>query len=407
MPLRLGGSIRRDRNTVETTGATVAGIKATATATLVAPVVSGGGAGVAWGDTITHGDQLTLNHVGPWSIQNVSKGSETLSTIDPSGERVSNWPSWGRPSWIPAGDYVYNNSLTNYGGVVPSGGMTIDGYFVPAGTWVSQFRNFTGGVYIEGDCTGDAAAFPGVMFRGCRMRGAYGAPGWFNQNGQSYGGTIWIVGCDAGGADTTNMCESIFETQGRSIRDKMYVIRSYLTYATTLVFMRNSGDACIENWCDWVSDFGDSSKHLNGLANSGGQTSTLWLRNHAAIDRGTGSATGLTDVFQMAADGGTYVGTGTNFDGSVGYAITDNYLGGAAYTLQLGYDKANTAADVRNVLVTGNKFTTTLFANSGSSGLGYKGPVWGSYGNTWSGNTWADGPNVGVTIPSSAVLQGP
>jgi hypothetical protein len=240
------------------------------------------------------------------------------------------------------------------------------------------------------------------------MRGPWSAPGWFNQNGQSYGGIIWIIGCDAGSANTVNMCESIFESKGMSAtRDHLYVIRSYLTYATTLVFLRNNSDAAIENWCDWVSDFTDTSKHLNGIGNSGNQTATLWLRNHMVIDKGTGSVTGLTDVIQMAADDGPYPGTGINYNGDQGYVIKDNLIGGAQYTLQLGVDKANTAADVQHVVITGNKVSTTLFANGGSAGLGYKGPTWGSFGNTWSGNTWADGPNVGQTIPSSAIAPGP
>lgn len=374
--------------------------------TRLAPATGGGG-GAAWDDVITHGDQLTLNHVGPWSIQGVAKGSETLLALNPGSERVSTYPGNGRPSWIPGTNYAYNDNPTNYGGIVPAGGLTIDGYAVPAGTWVVQFRDFSAGVIIEGDCGGAGSAFPGILFRGCRMRGAWSAPGWFNQNGQAYGGIIWIIGCDGGAANTVNMCESVFESKGNSTADRMYVIRCYLTYATTLVFMRNSGDACIENWCDFVSDFGDSSKHLNGIANSGNQTHNLWLRNHAVIDRGTGSATGLTDVFQMAADDGPYPGSGTNFNGEQGYVMRDNLVGGAAYTFQLGVDKSNTAAMVQNIRCNNNKVSTSLFPNGGSSGLGYKGPTWGSFGNVWAGNTWADGPNVGQTIPSSAITPGP
>lgn len=358
---------------------------------------------------VNNGIDLSTALVGPWTLQGVSQGSESLAatTSTQLAERYSTFPGNARPSYIPGTDYVYDNSPSNHGGIVPAGGMTIDGYTVPAGTWVVQFRDMSAtGVIIEGDCSGTGSAFPGVLFRGCRMRGPYSAPGWFNQNGQSPGGIIWFLYCDGGATNTTNMCESIFESKGMSARDHLYVIRCYLTKATTLVFLRNSGDAAIENWCDEVQDFGDATKHLNGIGNSGNQTATLWLRNHAVMAQQPGS-TQLTDVFQMAADDGPYPGTGTNLDGSQGYQIRDNYLGGAAYTLQLGVDKSNTAADVSHVVVTGNLVTTSLYPNGGSSGLGYKGPTWGVQGNTWSGNTWADGPNVGQAIPSSAIAAGP
>lgn len=361
------------------------------------------------GGAVAHGAELTINHVGPWAVQGVSKGSETLSTLTSAQtqERLSTWPTDGRPSWIPGTTYVYNNNPTNYGGIVPAGGMVIDGYTIPAGTWVVQFRNFTSGLVISGDNSGTSAAWPGVVFRGCRMRGPWMAPGWYNHNGQSHGGKIWIMYCDAGGKSlaTNDYCESIFESKNYTAgRDKQYVIRSSLSNASTLVFMRNNGDACIENFCAGVSDFGDSSKHLNGIANSGGQSCTLWLRNNMVLPQQAGS-TQLTDVIQMAADDGAYLGAGTNYDGSIGYAITDNLLGGAAYTLQLGYDKSNTITQVRNVRVTGNKFSTNLYPNSGSSGIAYKTPDFSNYGNLWQNNTWVGGSKDGQTVAAPPIIN--
>lgn len=368
----------------------------------VSGVPSGGGGS----GSVTHGQELTLNHVGPWTLQGVGKGSEALSALNITqlSERLSTWPSDGRPSWIPSAAYVYDNNPTNYGGIVPAGGMLIDGYMVPAGTWVVQFRDLSAsGVIISGDNGGTSAAWPGVVFRGCRMRGGWTAPGWFNQNAQSPGGVIWILYCDAGGVSlaTGDYCETIFESQSNDTRgnDHLYIIRSYLSNATTLAFGRNTGDAFIENYGEGVTDYGDSSKHLNGLANSGGQDATLWLRNHLIFPQESGS-TMQNDVIQMAADGGAYMGTGTNaLDGnSLGYVIKDNYLGGANFVLQLGYDKANTVADVRNVQVTGNRFTTSLYATGGASGISYKNPDFSLYGNTWSNNTWSDGPSTGQSI---------
>lgn len=374
-----------------------------------------GGLNNRWDDTLTHGDQLNLTgHVGPWALQQVAKGSETLTTLNTTqlAERVSTFSGDGRPSWISGSDYVYSNSPSNHGGVVPTGGMYIDGYLVPAGTWVAQFYDMSAReVIVSGDNSGTSAAWPGVVFRGCKMRGKYSAPGWVNQNGQSTGGKTWFMFCDSGGSvagpPSSNMCESIFESKGNGPNDRMYVIRCYLSIATTLVFLRNNGDAAIENYCREVQDFGDNTKHLNGIGNSGNQSATMWLRNNMFMEQQAGS-TQLTDVIQMAADDGQYLGLGTNYDGTTGYQIRDNYLAGAAFTLQLGQDKGNTTtADLQNLNVTGNKFSTLLYANSGQSGLGYKGPINWAIQGTWLNNTWADGANVGQTIASSAVAAGP
>lgn len=383
---------------------------------LVLPDYGSAAGGMPGGD-VTHGDQLTISKVGPWAFQGVDPGDEVLSSLSPTqmAERVSTWSGWGLPSWIPNSTYVHDANPTNYGGIVGPGGLQIGPYTLPAGMWVSRFRDFSAGnLVIEGSSGGASGTpFPGILLLAFRARAGYGAPGFFNQNGGPVGGDIWLMYPDAGGESlaAADYCESIFESKGESSTDRLRVIRPYLTNATTLAFGRNNGDAFIECYGRDVSDFGDHSKHLNGLANSGNQTATLWLRNNVLLPQvAQESSTLATDVFQMAADDGAYPGTGTNLDGSTGYVIKDNYLGGAAYVLQLGVDKANTAADVKNIKVNGNKITTSLYANGGQSGLGYKGPTWGSLGNDWGGttpNTWADGVNAGNTIPSSAIAAGP
>ena len=352
------------------------------------------------GSTITHGSQLAITDVGPWKLQGVAKGQEVLRTLNPGGERLSLYPSWGRPSWIPGTAYTYNNNPDNHGGIVPTGGLTIDGYFVPEGTWVSQFNNFTDGITIEGNVNGQYGSFPGVVFRGNRMRGNWGAPGWVNFNAVSNGGITWLMYNDAGGTAylPPNICESIFESK-RLGNDKMYVIRNYLSVATTLVFLRNDGDMAVENYGeDVTSYYADDTYHLNGIANGGGENATMWLRNHLDFSpqpSGSPYYKPQNDVIQMAADGGAYLGIGSNYDGTPGYQIRDNYLAGAVHVLQLGVDKSNAAADVRNVVITGNQFSTKWFQNSGQSAIAYKIPTWGSYGNAWTNNTWADDYGTG------------
>lgn len=71
--------------------------------------------------------------------------------------------------------------------------------------------------------------------------------------------------------------------------------------------------------------------------------------------------------------------------------ITNNFLAGGAYTIYGGDSTAT------NIVVTDNKFSTQIWPDSGYFG-------WAAYwwpsntGNVWSGNTWADGPNVGKPV---------
>lgn len=363
------------------------------------------------GGNVTHGSQLTLSHVGPWAVQGVAQGSETLRTVSGAAlsERVSNWQA--RPSWIPGTTYnPADTSPSNYGGIVGGGGATIDGRTYAAGTYVVQNTLFSGNttIIIEGK-GGTSGPFVGIVFRACRMRNYYLAPGFYSQNSQSTDGIVAFHYCDVGGPDLITMCESGLESSHNlGPNDRQHVLRCYVSRVTTAVFMRNNGDSLVECYVREVTDFGDPAKHLNGVPNSGGETATLWLRNNMVLVKQSGS-TQVTDVIQFAADNGGYAGGGTNIDATTGYQIRDNYLGGANYTLQFGQDTGR-ATTMSNCTVTGNQFTTSLYANSGESGLGYKGPsgayAWGSSGNTWSNNTWADGPNVGQTIPSSAVSAG-
>lgn len=361
---------------------------------------------------VTHGAQLSVSSVGPWALQGVPKGSETLTAFDWSSYRLSNWPGWGT-GWIPGTAYVYNNNPANHGGIVPAGGMVIDGYSVPGGTWVTQFYDFSnhGSMTIEGDVGNAYPPWPGVMFRGCRFRQALmAAPGIYGNGGHSNGGIIWFLYCDGGGTSVTlpNVCESVIESNGvGSGRDHQYVIRCYLSAATTLAFGRNNGDAFIENYGETVIPYYTGTQwttyHMNGLCNSGGQDATLWLRNNLAFSPqppGAAEWHPPNDVIQMAADGGAYPGTGLNMDGSRGYQIRDNYLGGADHTLQLGVDKGNTPAMVSSVVVTGNKFTTRYHANIGWTSVAYKVPSWGVQGSAWSGNTFADDYGTGDWSPA-------
>lgn len=71
--------------------------------------------------------------------------------------------------------------------------------------------------------------------------------------------------------------------------------------------------------------------------------------------------------------------------------VTNNFLAGGAFTIYGGDSTAT------NIVVTNNQFSTQRYPNSGYYGwVAY----WqaGNSGVVWSGNTWADGPDVGETL---------
>jgi hypothetical protein len=73
--------------------------------------------------------------------------------------------------------------------------------------------------------------------------------------------------------------------------------------------------------------------------------------------------------------------------------ITNNLLAGGGYSF---YGSGWEGADARNIVVTGNRFSTLYFPNGGSFG-----PVahWNDASdNVWSDNVWADGPRAGKPV---------
>ncbi len=348
--------------------------------------------------TITHGDQLLVSDVGPWALQGVAKGSEILSTISSGGERISTWPTDGKPSWIPSTPYVYNNDPNNHGGIVPTGGLTIDGEFVPAGAWVVQFRNFTDSLIVTGDNGGTSPAWYGVVFRGCRWRMASPSVGMINNNGQSSpGGKIWVLFGDMGGlsSQTADYCEIPIKIISAAITK-----RNYLSYCTTAV--QNSGGPgvkVIENYIERLTTFNTVGPHINGVSVNGGDECYQVERNHIIAqtpeDNGSGKPVDQTDCIAFFQDFGDYQGTGQNDDGTYGYRVINNYIGGTGYCIYAGMNSGQTATSVHNMYIAGNRVTTQWWPDGGSFGPCAAQPVWGSYGNVTSNNTWADGPNAG------------
>ena len=96
-----------------------------------------------------------------------------------------------------------------------------------------------------------------------------------------------------------------------------------------------------------------------------------------------------TDAVSFFQDFGTFPGTGTNIDGSIGYQVRDNALAGGAYTIYAGRHRGAPADSVQNMVITGNKFSRQWWPRGGKYGVISAGAAWGSHGNIYDNNTFA------------------
>jgi hypothetical protein len=118
---------------------------------------------------------------------------------------------------------------------------------------------------------------------------------------------------------------------------------------------------------------GDSSSHFDGVTADG---YTGWRVQHNTI------------LNRHDLVGAVWVGD-SRFGPSAGL-LANNYLAGGGYTVYAGTGVAGSG-----IRVVGNRFSTRFFPDSGYWGVVYD---WRSANNTWSGNTWADGPRRGRTV---------
>lgn len=355
-------------------------IHATAPLTLPAPV-----------GTITHGSQIAPANTGYVALGAAQADLEVMR-LPSRGYWRTDTPN----DWSPSSAYVYNNDPANKGGVVPAGGLVIDGYAIPAGTRVVQFRDFSAGDFY-------VTSGQNVLMRGCRMRGPNRAPGYFNcAAGQT--SKLWIGYCSMGGLGAANAEYNEVPIKIAAAGGGA-VYRNHITYTTTGVQVNASGMDIVENYISDLAYYygpnpppGESTdKHLNGLTFNGGETAFRVLRNNITLPSpdGAGRTINQTDAISMFQDFGAFPGTGTNVDGSRGYAIADNYLGGGGVTVYAGVNAGKPQSSVANLRMTGNRITTRWWPNGGAVGPITAQPAWGSNGNAQTDNLWADGPGAG------------
>jgi hypothetical protein len=290
--------------------------------------------------------------------------------------------------WAPTGTYVYNNSPTNRGGIVPAGGLTIDGYTVPAGTVVAQFRDFSGSDF---SAQGQAGHY---LFRGCRFRNnAIGQSSQFNDFTATYTNRLFY--CDMGSPSALDA-----DWQGsfwKSIGGTGHVmLRNYCSFQYVTFQPNVPNCQFVENYVEKLIYYGGEAGppgqvgdplHMAAIGCEGGGTGFRIMRNKIV-------PASPDDGGHVFTNGATFAFEGTNGQKYNDCQVVDNYLSGMNYVfLDFGEVAGST-----NVVITGNKVTTRYFTNGGASGCEQAGPnppAWGSGGNVKSGNVWADDYGTG------------
>ena len=303
------------------------------------------------GTVITHGKQLpvggtqnqvtsTTANVGPNAL--LASGSYPLPTAAGTGPLTSVPLPSGHAEWritspsnaqftpitglwtSPTAAYVYNNVSSNLGGIVGGAGATIDGYPVTAGTYVFQFMDFCLGCFIF------LSDGPPVMFRGCRIRGPATSPGFFNSQSGSYASSLYFHFCDFGGAGSGSECDIAVQI-GQS--GNMRLLRNYISWIGSGFILVSDNIFCdvFENLIEDITLY-NGALHLNGIKFQGGDTNFLIERNCVIFDKfdALGNQITQTDAIGALATFGNFPGTGVNSDGSTGYTIANNLVGGAA-----------------------------------------------------------------------------
>lgn len=346
----------------------------------------GGGGGTGNNGAVTHGDQLTESMVGPWALQGVAKGSEQLDRV-PAPSR-GYWRLDTPNEFVPSGTYTYNNNPSNKGGTLAADTM-IDGYLVPAGTKVVQFRDLSASDFYGQGVGGN------WLFRGVRLRARSSGTGFINDYTATY--TLYVHYGDFGGEgpNDSQSGEVAFKTIGGQ---NHRFLRNYITYIATALQPNVNGVEIIENYIDKITFYygeagpcgtgGSCTAHLNGISSEGMSNTTPTrfkiLRNRITVPSPdeAGHITHQTDCIALfQSNGGSYNDV----------LVEANYLGGSGYVIYAAANpNASSASEPKNVILRNNKITTKWWTNGGNYGPIAAQPTWGSNGNMATGNVWAD-----------------
>lgn len=333
-------------------------------------------------DTITHGEQLTEANVGPWVLQGVPKGQEQLEKI--SAPSRGYWRFDTPSEFVPNGSYTYNNNPNNHGGTLAADTM-IDGYLIPAGTKVIQFRDLSAADFYAQGASGT------WLFRGIKSRqSGVGGASLFNDYTASY--TNYVHYSDIGGLGPNNGQEMLVAWKMLGGKDHR-VYRTHISNVTSGLQPNVVGVEITENLINGINFYygepgpcgtgGSCTYHLNGISSEGMSNTTPTrfkiLRNNITLASpdGAGRVVTQTDAIGLfGTNGGSYNDV----------LVEANYLGGGGYTVYAAGERPG----AKNVRFINNKFTSRWWTNSGNFGSVASPTDFGSNGNVATGNVWAD-----------------
>lgn len=254
--------------------------------------------------------------------------------------------------WDAAGLYGYPDASSTgpSGALTPTAGPVI----VTEPDTVLEDLDITGDVFFEDTATGG-------IIRNCRI----------TSNGfwpcRMYGDGGLVEDCEIIGGD--NSQTSLLIRSGTVRRSNFHGAGD----GVRMEFAGTIEDSYIHDMADFEGAHNDGLELLPGAAG----VATFTVTGNSLLNR-----IGQTSCIIMSS-------WGDNPDAAT--LIQGNLLAGGGYTIY----GATITDDVQGIEILDNEFSTMFFPD-----CGFYGPLvyWPGAGNTWSGNTWIDGPDVGTPV---------
>ncbi len=182
-----------------------------------------------------------------------------------------------------------------------------------------------------------------------------------------------------GGNSTADTCDNaIRDIYGNS--DRVTITYNDISYCASGLNHFDNGGLVAHNFIHEIGYpcSGSSCDHFNGIQLEAGFGTPMTIDHNTIL-----VPYDQTDCIMLATSDGDQTNR----------TITNNLLAGGGYTF---YGSGGPDSRATNIVFRDNRFSTAYFPNGG-----YWGPVayWKSGGgNSWSGNTWIDGPRAGSPV---------
>lgn len=320
----------------------------TTRAAVLAPNVTATSSG--GGTLITHGDQINASNVGPaafgYTNLTATTGQSLTTTTNPS-----------TLPWIQV--------LSSPRVVALPDGTT---YTIPAGDWLVEGFKFSAGFSVSRS---------GVHFLGCEFS-CSGATGWalFPRTG---GFTRFsFIGGSMHAPTSTGSLQ--FGLNASGDYSNISVLFSELYWVADAILINGNTQDVRGNYGHDLINF-DGHQHNDFYQAHGGQQHISITLNHWDNPLGQTSCVAL---FQDNVAGGNHYNDVT---------VSKNLMAGGGYCVYGGAGGSSDPQDsITNMTFDSNKFSTVHYPTGGQFGTHTE---FNATEETWSNNTWADGPNVG------------